>query len=40
MMNDIKSVISRSHDTLLQDAIGAASLMVILVGGLYLPGLV
>ena len=40
MLNEIKSVIARSQDTLLQDAAGAAALMVILVGGLYLPGLV
>ncbi|WP_259986811.1 hypothetical protein [Sulfitobacter sp. S190] len=36
----LKSVATRSHDTLLQDAAGAAALVVMLVVGLHLPGLV
>ncbi len=40
MMTQIKSSIRNAQSTLLQDAIGAASLMVMLVVGLHLPGLV
>ena len=40
MIRQIKTVAARSADTLLQDAIGAAALMVMLVVGLHLPGLV
>lgn len=40
MLNDIKTVYSRSGATILQDAIGAAALVVMLAVGLYLPGLV
>ncbi len=39
MIHQIKSAAARSSDTLLGDAIGAAALMVMLVGALYLPGL-
>ncbi len=39
MAYDVKSVLNRSSDTLVQDAIGAVSLGVMLVVGLYLPGL-
>jgi|TARA_B110000908_G_scaffold151560_1_gene186412 hypothetical protein len=39
-LRQIKSIAVRSQDTLLQDAIGAAALMVILVVGLYLPSFV
>lgn len=38
MFCQISNVISRSRDTLLSDAVGAAALMVTLLGGLYLPG--
>ncbi|SDC15787.1 hypothetical protein SAMN04488239_101314 [Ruegeria marina] len=38
MMTQIKIVLSRSQDTLLQDAIGAASLLVILLVALHMPG--
>ncbi len=38
MLRQIKTVTRRSSDTLLGDAVGAAALMVTLVGGLYLPG--
>ena len=40
MDEDIKSVISRSRDTLLADALGVAALMVMLFVGLALPGLI
>ena len=39
MITQIKTTIRNAHTTLLQDAIGAASLMVMLVAGLHLPGL-
>jgi hypothetical protein len=37
MAKDIKQAITRSRDTLVADAFGAAALMVILVGSLHLP---
>ena len=40
MLTQIKSTLSRSQDTLLQDAIGAAALVVMLLVGLYLPALI
>lgn len=40
MIHQIKIAASRSQDTLLADALGAAALMVLLLGSLYLPGLV
>ena len=40
MAEEIKSVIVRSRDTLLADALGVAALIVILIVGLALPGLV
>ncbi len=40
MAKQIKNVVDRSADTLLADALGALSLMVILVVVLYLPALV
>ena len=40
MARDIKSVIERSAETLISDAIGAACLMVMLVIGLSLTGYV
>lgn len=39
MLNDLKSVIARSRNTLLEDAAGAAALVVMLAVVLYLPGL-
>ena len=39
MLHQIKTAAKQSRDTLLGDFIGAAALMVTLVGGLYLPGL-
>ena len=40
MSEEIKSVIARSRDTILADALGVVALMVILIVGLALPGLV
>ncbi|MEO1641401.1 MAG: hypothetical protein AAFU41_19375 [Pseudomonadota bacterium] len=40
MAEEIKSVIARSRDTILVDALGVAALLVLLVVGLALPGLV
>ncbi|WP_317624479.1 hypothetical protein [Rhodalgimonas zhirmunskyi] len=37
MSRQIHDVLNRSHDTIWKDAIGAVSLMVILVAGLHLP---
>ncbi|MFZ5963743.1 hypothetical protein ACOXXX_12380 [Thalassococcus sp. BH17M4-6] len=37
MLTQIKSTVARSHDTLLQDAIGAVSLIVMLMVALHLP---
>ncbi|MDU9003340.1 hypothetical protein [Sedimentitalea todarodis] len=39
MMSQIKIVLHRTQDTLLQDAIGAGALVVMLVVALHLPGL-
>lgn len=39
MMHQIKTAAIRSSETILGDAIGAAALVVMLVGALYLPGL-
>lgn len=40
MFQTIKDIATRSQATLLQDAIGAAALIVMLVVGLYLPAFV
>ncbi|RKT34199.1 hypothetical protein BXY70_0206 [Roseovarius halotolerans] len=40
MLRQIKATAERSSDTLFGDFLGAAALMVMLVAGLYLPGLV
>ncbi len=37
MLKEIKSVMTRSRDTIAQDALGAAALAVMLVVGLHLP---
>ncbi len=39
MVTQFKSALRNSHTTLLQDAIGAASLVVMLVVALHLPSL-
>jgi hypothetical protein len=40
MLRDLKDVLHRTQPNLLQDLAGAAALGVILVGGLFLPGIV
>ncbi|MFU8882960.1 MAG: hypothetical protein ACNA7Q_11385 [Rhodobacterales bacterium] len=37
MLDQIRSVIERSRETLISDAIGAMALLIILVVGLHLP---
>lgn len=39
MIAQIKTTIENAHSTLVQDAVGAAALMVMLVAGLHLPSL-
>ncbi|WP_372612530.1 hypothetical protein [Aquicoccus sp.] len=39
MVIQLKSILERSQDTIWQDAIGAVSLMVLLIAGLHLPSL-
>ncbi|WP_267128386.1 hypothetical protein [Profundibacter amoris] len=39
MLAEIKTVYARSHATLLQDAAGAAALIIMLGAALYIPGL-
>ncbi|CRL11236.1 hypothetical protein [Phaeobacter italicus] len=39
MIAQIKTTVQNAHSTLLQDAIGAAALVVMLLAGLHLPGL-
>lgn len=38
MATEIRSALHRSSATLLEDALGVASLVVMLLGALYLPG--
>ena len=40
MIDQIKTAAARSQDTLLGDALGMAALVVLLMGCLYMPGLV
>ena len=40
MAQEIKSVLTRSCETIVADAVGVAALMVLLIVGLALPGLV
>lgn len=40
MLTQIKTIASRSHVTLLQDAAGAMALIVMLVIGLHLPSFI
>lgn len=40
MLKDISNVIRRSQATLLQDAIGAGALMVMLMVALHIPGFI
>lgn len=39
MFNQIKTVIRNSQSTLVQDTIGAASLVVMMIVALHIPGL-
>jgi hypothetical protein len=39
-LRQIKTIATRAQDTLLQDAVGAAALMVMLLVGLHLPSFV
>ena len=39
MINDIKNILARSDTSLAQDFVGAVALIVMLVVGLYLPGM-
>ncbi len=39
MMTQIRSALTRSRHTLLEDAVGAAALVVMLLAALHLPGL-
>ncbi len=38
MLLDLKSIITRTYPTLIEDGLGALSLVLMLVGFLYLPG--
>ncbi len=40
MAQEIKSIINRSRDTIIADALGVVALMVMLFVGLALPGLI
>ena len=40
MAQEIKSIINRSRDTIISDALGVVALMVMLFVGLALPGLI
>ncbi|EEW24350.1 hypothetical protein [Rhodobacter ferrooxidans] len=40
MLTQIKAILARSQGTLIEDAIGVASLFSLLIVGLYLPALV
>ncbi|MDK3020369.1 hypothetical protein [Pseudodonghicola flavimaris] len=40
MLNQIKTAMTTNRDTLLQDALGVVSLVVMLVAALHLPGLI
>lgn len=38
MLTEIKAIVSRSRETLIEDSIGVASLFSLLIVGLYLSG--
>jgi len=40
MFRQIKTIVTTHRDTLLQDAMGVVSLVILLVAGLHLPGLI
>lgn len=39
MIDTVKTVLNRQHDTLWQDALGAVALAVIFIGALHLPSI-
>ncbi|MCR8725703.1 hypothetical protein [Frigidibacter sp. ROC022] len=39
MLTELKALVARSSETLLEDALGVAALAVMLFGALHLPGL-
>lgn len=38
MLTELKAILSRSRDTLIEDSIGVVSLFSLLIAGLYLSG--
>jgi hypothetical protein len=38
MLTEIKAILSRSRDTVIEDSIGVVSLFSLLIAGLYLSG--
>lgn len=38
MLTEIKDILSRSRDTVIEDSIGVISLFTLLIAGLYLSG--
>ncbi len=40
MLKDVEAVLFRCRTTIWKDMLGGAALLILLVGGLYLPGLV
>lgn len=40
MISQVKDVLSRTQDTLVQDAAGVVALMVLLFAALHLPGVI
>lgn len=38
MLTEIKNIMSRSRDTVIEDSIGVISLFALLIAGLYLSG--
>ena len=38
MLSEIKNILSRSRETVIEDSIGALSLFSLLIAGLYLSG--
>lgn len=40
MLKDVEAVLIRCRATIWKDVVGAAALLILLVGGLYLPGVV
>ena len=38
MLTEIKAILNRSHETLIEDSVGVLSLFSLLIAGLYLSG--